>query len=130
SMEVLGPCGLSTGQLSCNPATAPFVGTCTTDPLKVTGARAIPVPNFLNCITPQCPDYELTFMIQNRTFKCQDICDTMCAVGHGFAVTIEGRTIEERVTISDLEVCAGEEVRVVSLPQYGVPPYTYVWSPE
>lgn len=129
SMEVIGPCGLSTGQLVCNPAQPPFNGTCTTDPLKVPGARALLIPNFLNCIEPQCPDYELTFTIKNREFKCNDNCQRNCATGHRFAVTLEGRTIEETVTISDDVVCAGEEVFVTSLPRYGVPPYTYQWTP-
>jgi gliding motility-associated-like protein len=129
SMEVIGPCGLSTGQLICNPAQPPFNGTCTTDPLKVPVARAILIPNFLNCIEPQCPDYELTFTIKNREFKCNDNCQRNCATGHRFAVTLEGRTIEETVTISDDVVCAGEQVFVTSLPRYGVPPYTYLWNP-
>jgi len=129
SMEVIGPCGTSTGQLICNPALPPFNGTCTTDPNKVPGAGAIPIPNFLSCIEPQCPDYELTFSIKNREFKCNDNCGTACATGHRFAVTLEGRTIEERVTISDDIVCAGATVIVTSLPSYGVPPYTYVWNP-
>jgi gliding motility-associated-like protein len=129
SMEVIGPCGLSTGQLICNPALPPFNGTCTTDPLKVPAARALLIPNFLNCIEPQCPDYELTFTIKNREFKCNDNCERNCATGHRFAVTLEGRTIEETVTISDDVVCAGEQVQVTSLPRYGVPPYTYLWNP-
>jgi gliding motility-associated-like protein len=129
SMEVIGPCGTSTGQLICNPAQPPFNGTCTTDPLKVPAARAILIPNFLNCIEPQCPDYELTFTIKNREFKCNDNCARNCATGHRFAVTLEGRTIEERVTISDDVVCAGETVFVTSLPLYGVKPYTYLWNP-
>lgn len=129
SMEVIGPCGNSTGQLICNPAQPPFNGTCTTDPLKVPGAGAIRIPNFLNCVEAQCPDYELTFSIKNRTFKCNDLCSTSCAVGHRFAITLEGRTIEERVTITDDFICAGQPVNVISLPSFGVPPYTYLWNP-
>jgi gliding motility-associated-like protein len=129
SMEVIGPCNTSTGQLICNPAQPPFNGTCTTDPLKVPGATRIRIPNFLNCIEAQCPDYELTFSIKNRTFKCNDLCGTTCAIGHRFAVTLEGRTIEERVTITDDFICAGQPVNVISLPLYGVPPYTYSWAP-
>lgn len=129
SMEVIGPCGNSTGQLICNPAQPPFNGTCTTDPLKVPGASAIRIPNFLNCIEAQCPDYELTFSIKNRTFKCNDLCSTSCAVGHRFAITLEGRTIEERVRITDDFICAGQPVNVISLPSFGVPPYTYLWNP-
>lgn len=129
SMEVIGPCGISTGQLSCNPSQPPFNGTCTTDPNKVPGAGAIPIPNFLNCITPQCLDYSLTFTIKNRVFRCNDICDINCATGHRFAVTIEGRTLEEQVTITDDSICAGQAVEVISLPRFGVPPYTYLWNP-
>lgn len=129
SMEVIGPCNTSTGQLVCNPAQPPFNGTCTTDPLKVPGAGAILIPNFLNCIEAQCPDYSLTFTIKNREFKCSDNCSRNCATGHYFAITLEGRTLEQLVTISDDNICAGESVNVISLPRFGVPPYTYAWNP-
>lgn len=129
SMEVIGPCNTSTGQLVCNPAQPPFNGTCTTDPLKVPGAGAILIPNFLNCIEAQCPDYFLSFTIKNREFKCSDSCSRDCATGHYFAVTLEGRILEEIVTISDDNICAGESVQVISLPSFGVPPYTYAWNP-
>lgn len=129
SMEVVGPC-TSTGQLICNPAQAPFLGTCTTDPNKVPGAGAIRFANFAACVPPQCPDYQLPFTIKNRTFQCTEVCGYNCAIGSFFAVTVEGRTIELTVTADKDSVCAQEPVRLFSFPRYGVPPYRYVWTPS
>lgn len=139
SMEVVGPCG-STGQLRCDTTNvSPYLGTCTTDPRKVPGAGALRFANFAACVKPQCPDYLLPFTLKNRTFQCPESCAYNCAIGSFFAVTVEGRTIENVVhaevngrvlTIWDT-VCAGTPVHLVSVPDYGVPPYPhYLWTPS
>ncbi len=139
SMEIMGPC-TTTNQLMCDTTNvSPYLGTCTTDPRKVPGAGALRYANFVHCVKPQCPDYIIPFTLKNRTFQCSETCNHKCAFGSFFAVTVEGRTIENVVhsedkgrvlTIYDT-ICAGSPVDLVSFPDYGVPPYThYLWTPS
>lgn len=129
TMEVVGPCG-TTGQLICQPAQPPFLGTCTTDPDKVPGAGMIRFTNFAHCVPPQCPDYIIPFTLKNRSQQCLETCGYNCAIGSFFAVTVEGRTIELDVAADKDSVCINEPVRLTSFPDYGVPPYRYVWTPS
>lgn len=129
-MEIVSiECGTRTGQLTCDPASPPFIGTCTTDSNLVPIAREILYANFLNCIPPQCPDYELNFRLENRELQCGETCGYNCASGHMFMVTIKARTIENVATISRDTICAGDTVTLTSFPDWGVPPYTYEWTP-
>ncbi len=122
-------CPSTTGPLTCDPAAPPFIGTCTTDPNLVPGASALQYPNFLNCVPPQCPDYFLDFELLNSEIQCDgDVCGYNCARGHYWAVTIEARTIENVITLSRDTICAGDTVTLVAYPDWGVPPYTYLWS--
>ncbi len=122
-------CPSTTGPLTCAPAAPPFIGTCTTDPNLVPGASALQYPNFLNCIPPQCPDYFMDFELLNSEIQCDgDVCGYNCARGHYWAVTIEARTIENVITLSRDTICAGDTVTLTAFPEWGVPPYTYVWS--
>jgi len=136
---VQGPCFLF-GSLQCNPAVAPYLGTCTTDPTKVPGARALSEPRMVTCITPQCSDYYLDFTLKNQTLQCPEICDSNCAAGSFFAVTVVGRTIENLVAPFDINgnllgffdtICAGEPVQLTAFPDWGVPHYLdYLWIPS
>lgn len=129
-MEIVSlECGSRTGQLTCDPASPPFIGTCTTDSNLVTIAREILYANFLDCIPPQCPDYELNFRLENRELQCGETCGYNCASGHMFMVTIKARTIENVATISRDTICAGDTVTLTAFPDWGVPPYTYEWTP-
>lgn len=122
-------CPSTTGPLTCDPAAPPFIGTCTTDPNLVPGASALQYPNFLNCVPPQCPDYFLDFELLNSELQCDgDVCGYNCARGHYWAVTIEARTIENEITLSRDTICAGDTVTLTAYPDWGVPPYTYLWS--
>lgn len=122
-------CPSTTGPLTCDPAAPPFIGTCTTDPNLVPGASALQYPNFLNCVPPQCPDYFLDFELLNSELQCDgDVCGYNCARGHYWAVTIEARTIENQITLSRDTICAGDTVTLIAYPDWGVPPYTYLWS--
>ncbi len=121
--------GSTTGPLTCDPAAPPFIGTCTTDPNLVPGASALQYTNFLSCVPPQCPDYFLDFELLNSELQCDgDVCGYNCARGHYWAVTIEARTIENVITLSRDTICAGDTVTLTAFPDWGVPPYTYLWS--
>ncbi len=135
---VTGPCG--TIGLSCDTSyiDTTYLGTCTTDPRKVGGAGGHRDTLYLvNCIPPQCPDYHLDFTLSNQTLpppgqplQCPDSCSYNCAIGSFFAMTVEGRTIELTATTDRYSVCAKEPVHLTSHPRYGVPPYTYEWTPS
>ncbi len=122
-------CGTTTGQLTCDPAAPPFIGTCTTDPNLVPGASALRYPGYLACIPPQCPNYFLNFELRNMEMQCDgDVCGYNCARGHYWAVTIEALTIENVITLSRDTICAGDTVSLTAYPEWGVPPYRYEWS--
>lgn len=128
-MEVVSiDCGSSTGQLTCDPATPPFIGTCTSDPDLVPGAGSLPYPNFLSCITPQCPDYSLDFQLRNRETYCGEDCGYECAIGHFFAVTIECENMSIGLEVSRDTVCAGDTITLVGTAVDGIPPYNYFWN--
>lgn len=123
-------CGTTTGLLSCNPAQAPFLGTCTSDENLVPGAGPLNFPNMLACIAPQCPDYSLNFVLENSETLCNtDSCTNSCAIAHYLGVTVQYCTIENVAQVSRDTICAGDTVLLTSGPFYGVPPYTVVWEP-
>ncbi len=134
---ILSPCNRPIS-LACNPALPPYTGTCTSDPTKVPGASPIliydlqssnPVfRDFLQCVPPQCPDYQLDFTLKNSDSICGDVCGDKCAWGNVWIMTIEGRTIEAFITADKDRVCAGQPVTLTVHPSWGVPPYRYRWS--
>jgi gliding motility-associated-like protein len=133
TMEVqCDDCNTTTGQLSCNPASPPYTGTCTTDSNLVPGARALLinnfVPNYLACYPPQCPDYVIGFTLLNRDSICGDQCGYLCARGNMWRMTIEACRVEGYITQDKIQVCADEPVTFTAIPSCGVPPYHYVWS--
>ncbi len=128
-MEVVNvECGTSTGLLTCDPAVPPYIGTCTTDPDLVPGAGALPYPNFLSCITPQCPDYSLNFQLRNSEISCGDVCGFECAAGRFFAITIECENMSVSLEVSRDTVCSGDTVTLTAFPINGIPPYNYFWN--
>jgi gliding motility-associated-like protein len=71
----------------------------------------------------------MDFELLNSEIQCDgDVCGYNCARGHYWAVTIEARTIENVITLSRDTICAGDTVTLTAFPDWGVPPYTYVWS--
>ncbi len=135
TMEVQSDdCNTTTGLLSCNPAQPPFTGTCTTDSNLVPGANALLinnfVPNYLACMPPQCPNYQLGFTLLNRDAMCGDVCGYLCARGNMWRMTIEACRVEGFITQDLTQVCAGQPVTFTAHPNCGVPPYHYAWSPD
>lgn len=133
TMEVRNDsCNTTTGLLACNPANPPFTGTCTTDPNLVPGANAILinsfVPNYLQCIEPQCPAYTIAFTLKNRDSVCLDQCGYLCARGNLWRMTVEACTVDGSISQDKTQICAGEPVVFTAQPNCGVPPYHYIWS--
>ncbi len=126
-------CGTTTGNLVCNPASAPYTGTCTTDSNLVAGAGAVRitsfVPNYLGCYPPQCPNYAIDFTLKNRDSTCVDTCGWLCAMGYMWQMTVEACQINANITPLNKTVCAGQAVTLTAHPSCGVPPYNHFeWS--
>ncbi|MCW5908432.1 MAG: gliding motility-associated C-terminal domain-containing protein [Chitinophagales bacterium] len=135
TMEVISDtCNQTTGLLWCNPALPPYTGTCTTDPNLVTGASALLInnfnPNYLKCLAPQCPDYELDFTLKNRDSTCGDVCGFLCARGNMWQMTIQACTVEGSISQDKTQICAGEPVTFTAHPNCGVPPYHFYWTKD
>lgn len=121
-------CGTSTGALSCDTSNQTiWVGACTTDSLKVPGASAIQFQNILNCYSPQCENHILPFVLRNYETYCGSACDTLCAIGQFFRITVEACRVEATIAADKLQICAGEPVTLTATPNCGVPPYHYTW---
>lgn len=130
TMEMLDSiCGNTTGTLTClgnsNDTTS---GTCTTNEDLVPGAGSIPYPNLLNCINAQCDPLDINFTLKNRSLRCPETCDYVCAKGNLWMVTIEyvelvGSFVQDRI-----QVCAGEPVTFTAGGQFGVAPYHYQFT--
>lgn len=132
---VCNACGTTTGNLVCNPATAPFTGTCTTDSNLVPGANAILinslVPNYLSCYTPQCQDYIVDFTLKNSDSTCQDVCGWLCAMGYMWQMTVEAQQVDNNITSSvSSPICLNDSAVITSHATGGVPPYHYVWTTD
>lgn len=129
------PCNTSVN-LQCvqNPLDPTYFQTCTTDPNLVPGANRIHInsfaPNYLACIPPQCPDYNIGFTLQNRDSICGDVCGYLCARGNMWQMTIEACLVEGTITQDRTQVCAGQPVVFTAHPNCGVPPYHFSWSAD
>lgn len=109
----------------CNLATP---GTCT-------GSNVSIMSDIGSCIpAPSCTAYDLNL---NMRFY-QDFAATLpCATtyitaGSPLTVTVFGRTVETGNILSAgglTSVCAGQSVTLSTTPNYGVPPYSVVWTP-
>lgn len=133
SMEVMcNACNTTSGPLTCNPATPPYTGTCTTDSNLVPGANGVIVtgfvPNYISCIPPQCGMYLLDFTLKNRNSTCGDVCGYLCARGNMWRMTVEGNRVDAIATIDPLIDCPGDPFTISTTPTGGVPPYTYLYS--
>ena len=91
----------------------------------------------VSCFTPSCTTYDVDFTIQFNQFNCVTPggCVTLCSYLQEFAVTIEGETVSgtayadgfSAYTVTD---CADQSGWLSPIgPFYGVPGYTYSWSP-
>lgn len=131
AFQIVGPCDTSPGVgtfWSCLPPEGDSSGTCYGDSLDLF--------NTVSCLPPQCPDYVLDF--EMRTFHCScngPNCGVACHFmpDNTWRITIEGRTVEEDPIQSfdqpDFTICPGDSITLEPSAQWGVPPYTYQWTP-
>ena len=125
--KIIGPCGISpsqNGYWSCTQQPqGSLPGTCYGD--------TIPMFNTINCLAPSCPDHVISFELRNAQCSCiLPGCDTNCHVMNvgTWRITIEARTLESNV-IGSKAICFQDSAQLTAFGYWGVPPYTYSWSP-
>ncbi len=131
AFRILGICDDSpspSGFWTCLPPAGDTAGTCYGIDLDMF--------NTVECIPPQCEDYEFTF--EMRTYHCsctKPPCDITCHYMpvDSWVITIEGRTVEENPIVSpthpDFTICEGDSIDLFATGIYGVPDYSYEWLP-
>lgn len=96
-----------------------------------------PMADLVTCYTPQCAAYTIPFTLELSRLFCNDgsNCLTNCIRLRQFSVYIEGRTVEvtalaNGATALVITDCAHQWAWLYAMtPNYGVPNYTYSWSP-
>lgn len=100
----------------------------------VIGGRPNVIENYNDCLPVKCEDYNLKVSIAIiRACMGPNECESSCVSGTGpFITTVTGRTLEMISLNSShdltMEICPGESVLLTPVGDYGVKPYTYVWS--
>ena len=128
-MNIVGPCGISQEApgvpWTCQGAM--FPGTCT--------GSSIAIPQIIDCLTPSCNPTPVQISLQLMRTVCPTAgsCDNTCIRLDPtfYSVTLSGITIQAAISssVSGFNLCSGTTVTYNSNPQYGVPPYTYLWNP-
>ncbi len=156
--SVLGTCGaLATQRCYIDKSFTRFSTSCGTSPtdptlywvcfppaacafysLPVWGATTPSQPGLVTCLTPQCASYTIPFTIGLLRNACNSTpCATNCIRVIRIDVTIEGHTIEPLAVIGAIGMdtytildCITQTATFTANVLYGVPPYTYSWSPS
>jgi gliding motility-associated-like protein len=93
----------------------------------------VSVPEFVSCFPPpQCAAGNLDFTL--HFFRCNNDPDPTCAANcirasQPWIMIIEGHTLELNFVTPSHQICTGQADTLVVVPEFGVPPYTYNWSP-
>ncbi|MCF0075176.1 gliding motility-associated C-terminal domain-containing protein [Dyadobacter sp. CY261] len=86
-----------------------------------------------SCFQPSCEiTYAKTTLSIIRACMGPAGCESSCVQGIGpFVTTIEGRTLEMISASATPEVatCNGDTIKLIGKADYGVKPYTYLWTP-
>ncbi|TAH42245.1 MAG: PKD domain-containing protein [Bacteroidetes bacterium] len=128
--------GFSVDFASCKyPSAAPGVITCAfaISNFNCGVLNATTLPDFTSCLpSPQCAPQNLDFTL--HFYRCNNdpaiVCGNSCIrASQPWMMTIEGRTMEMIYNSPTQIICAGDSVNVITITQFGVPPYQNVWSP-
>ena len=122
-----GPTGITGLYWCCSAAVGP--GTC-----AATGGTTYSMYADLSaCIPPpQCPSYNLNLTMD---FYQDWAATAACATTYEYAttplvITVIGHTVEfVSATASATTICSGSSTNLTGTGEYGVPPYTYTWTP-
>jgi gliding motility-associated-like protein len=128
--------GFSIDFASCTfPSAAPGVITCAfaVSNFNCGVLNATTLPDFSSCIpAPQCASQNLDFTL--HFYRCNNdpavVCGSACIrASQPWMMTIEGRTMEMIYNSPNQIICSGDSVDVITITEFGVQPYQYVWSP-
>lgn len=151
--DVLGTCGVAVTQRCYLDKAFIYISTsCGTSPTGAglywacAGACAVygiwvptvSTPSLVTCLPAQCASYDIPFTINlTRTACAAAACATPCIRIQRFDVTIEGHTIEPLAVIGAIGMdtytildCITQTATFTASVLYGVPPYSYTWSPS
>lgn len=92
----------------------------------------------VDCFTPSCASYTIPFNVHLQRLACSNtdpLCDVPCVQLDLFEVTIKGKTVEATATAAGgtsytiLDCTDQSDWLAPDEDVYGVPAYTYSWSP-
>ncbi len=109
----------------CNPS-PPQGGACNGNNLSIFSHVSSCIPN------PQCPSYNLTFgmkFYRSNPFG-GNACSNLCiAANSPWIMTVQGKSVEIPTITGAQIICVGNSANITASGNFGVPPYSYVWSP-
>ncbi|MBW8051656.1 MAG: hypothetical protein FVQ77_15230, partial [Cytophagales bacterium] len=95
--------------------------------------------SMISCKTPSCTDQSITFFFNLKRTYCSDAfgCDCNwatngCNALNSWSVTLRGRTVEQNsppTSSAGTTICQGTSTTLTANGSFGVPPYSYSWSP-
>jgi len=89
--------------------------------------------NTISCQSPQCPDWSFTFNMRNYYCYCNyGGCSTSTCQympNSTWSITISARTVQASAGATQT-ICAYQTANLSCTGTYGVPSYTYSWSPS
>lgn len=119
-----------------SPATAGFYWFCNTCAFagNCTGTNISIFPDFASCIpAPQCASYNMNFTMRFYDAFAGSACsNTFIAANSNWVMTIEGQTVNQPSVPSSSNgttICLGAFTTLTASGTFGVPGYTYLWSP-
>lgn len=105
-----------------------FAGTCTGNNISIFADVSTCVP------APQCPSYNLpcTLNFYARAVPITGCSNFYIGANSNWTMTLQGRTVEQTAAPSSSNgttICLGTGTQLTATGIYGVPAYSYVWSP-
>ncbi len=121
---------------TCGPPGGIGPGTCTATGgtmYSIWGTAGAGTSGLGPCVpAPQCASYPLNItMYFYQAYDVAPACATTYAYGsQPLIITVVGHTVEfVSATAAPATICAGGSTSLSAVGQYGVPPYTYSWTP-
>ncbi|ODS77010.1 MAG: hypothetical protein ABS46_18580 [Cytophagaceae bacterium SCN 52-12] len=98
-----------------------------------TGGGDYPTDYYNACFQPGCePTWQDVRLSILRSCMGDSDCGDNCVRGIGpFVITVEGRTLDLEFykALPGYQVCHGDEIQLIAKGGFGMPEYTYRWSP-
>lgn len=121
---------------TCGPPGGAAPGTCTATSGPTYSIWGTPGPTTSGlgpCVpAPQCASYPLNItMYFYQSYAAAAACATTYAYGsQPLVITVIGHTVEfVSATATPATICLGQSTTLTGSGQYGVPPYTFTWTP-